>query len=236
MRLHLDILPQPTLTTCGPTCLQAVYGFHGVDVALDEVIEGVHALDGGGTLAVELGRHALGRGLDATIYTLNLQVFDPSWFDAASGDERVDLIAKLREQHAAKDDPKLRHAMDAYIDFLERGGSICMRSFTPELIRGILRKETPILAGLSATWLYRSPREIGDDCEEDDVRGEPTGHFVVLVGYSTDDKKIRVADPYLPNPLAGKHHYKVDVQTVISAIHLGILTYDANLLVIEPKA
>lgn len=230
MRLHLDILPQPSLTTCGPTCLQAVYGFHGLSVSLQDVIDEVPALEGGGTLAVELGRHALGRGFEATIYTLNLQAFDPSWF----GSQPVDLVAKLRDQRAAKRGRKLHRALDAYIDFLECGGAIRMEPFTPELILRILEDETPILAGLSATWLYRSPREFGPDCEYDDVRGEPTGHFVVLVGYDPADLKVRIADPYLPNPLADGQHYKVDVQGALSAIHLGILTYDANLLVISP--
>ncbi len=228
MRLHLDILPQPSLTTCGPTCLQAVYSFHGVSVPLQDVIAEVPALEGGGSLAVELGRHALGHGFEATIYTLNLQVFDPSWFNGRP----VDLVAKLRAQREVKEGPKLRHAMDAYIDFLEHGGRIEMKAFTPKLIRRILKRETPILAGLSATWLYQSSREFGPDCVYDDVRGEPAGHFVVLVGYDPSDRKVRVADPYLPNPIARGHHYTVDVQRAISAIHLGILTYDANLLVI----
>ncbi len=237
MRLHLDILPQPTLTTCGPTCLQAVYGFHGLDVPLDEVIAEVPALEGGGTLAVELGRHALGRGFDATIHTLNLQVFDPSWFDEETGAPvaSADLVDKLHRQRKVKTSRKLRGAIDAYIDFLARGGVIEMHPFTPELVRGILKRETPILAGLSATWLYRSPREYGDDCHYDDIRGEPSGHFVVLAGYKPADRSVRIADPYLPNPLAGKHHYDVDIHRVISAIHLGILTYDANLLVIRPR-
>lgn len=231
--LPFDILPQPTLTTCGPTCLQAVYRFHGLDLPLGDVIDDVPSLEEGGTLAVQLGRDALSRGFAARIYTLNLQVFDPSWF----GDEPVDLRAKLLAQREAKTDAKLRVAIDSYVDFLERGGEIAMRPFDAALIRGILKRGTPILAGLSATWLYRSPREFGPDCHYDDVRGEPTGHFVVFVGYDADARRVTVADPFVPNPLAGDDHlYDVDLHRAISAIHLGIVTYDANLLVIGPRA
>ena len=37
-RLHLDILPQPDLFTCGPTSLHAVYRYHGDDIPLEQVI------------------------------------------------------------------------------------------------------------------------------------------------------------------------------------------------------
>jgi hypothetical protein len=230
MHLPLDILPQPTLTTCGPTCLHAVYRYYGDTIGLEQVIEEVPALVGGGTLAVELGRHALARGYEAAISTLNLQVFDPSWF----GKEPVDLAAKLRAQREVKTHRKLRGAIDAYLDFLRLGGRIEMVEFTSRLLRRILRRETPILAGLSATWLYGSPREFGPDCVYDDVRGEACGHFVVLAGYDPVTKTVLVADPYLSNPLGDRHHYSLDIERVLGAIHLGILTYDANLLVIEP--
>lgn len=233
-RLPLDILPQPTLTTCGPTCLHAVYGYYGDKLPLDEVIAGVSALEDGGTLAVELGRHALRRGYATTIRTLNLQVFDPSWF-SVEGTPHVDLPAKLRAQRKAKSARKLRGAIDAYLDYLELGGALRMENFSAHLLRTLLNSGTPLLAGLSATWLYGSAREHGPDCEYDDIRGEPSGHFVVLAGYDRAARKIQVADPYLPNPLAGRQHYVVDTGRVLAAIHLGILTYDANLLTVEPR-
>ncbi|GJM20532.1 MAG: hypothetical protein DHS20C15_04470 [Planctomycetota bacterium] len=233
-RLPLDILPQPTLTTCGPTCLHAVYGYYGDKLPLSEVIASVNALEEGGTLAVELGRHALRRGYRATIRTLNLQVFDPSWF-GRDGAVQVDLAEKLRAQRKAKNSRKLRGAIDAYLDYLALGGLLRMETFSAHLLRAQLSAGVPLLAGLSATWLYGSAREHGPDSEYDDVRGEPSGHFVVLAGYDREARQIRVADPYLPNPLAGQHHYDVDTGRVLAAIHLGILTYDANLLSVEPR-
>ena len=43
---------------------------------------------------------------------------------------------------------------------------------------------------------------------------------------------MRVADPFLANPLAQGHHYDVEVNRLIRAILLGVMTYDATLLVI----
>jgi hypothetical protein len=43
-----------------------------------------------------------------------------------------------------------------------------------------------------------------------------------------------VADPLNDNPGFGSHYYAVDVERLISAIMLGVVTYDANLLMIQP--
>lgn len=51
MNVHVPILPQPDDTTCGPTCLQAVYNYYGDNVSVEEVIAGVRVLPEGGTLA-----------------------------------------------------------------------------------------------------------------------------------------------------------------------------------------
>jgi hypothetical protein len=49
--LHLPVstLPQPDETTCGPTCLHAIYRFFGDDAALSVVIERMWRLEHGGT-------------------------------------------------------------------------------------------------------------------------------------------------------------------------------------------
>jgi hypothetical protein len=103
------------------------------------------------------------------------------------------------------------------------------------LLRSILRKQLPILTGLSASYLYRTQREFGPDDEYDDIRGFPSGHFVVLSGYHRQDRTILISDPYLKNPVAPGQVYPVNIDRVICAILLGVLTYDANLLVIHPR-
>ena len=58
-----------------------------------------------------------------------------------------------------------------------------------------------MITGLSATYLYRAVRDIPDTNADDDVRGEPVGHFVVLTGYRRDTREILIADPLEGNPL-----------------------------------
>ncbi len=232
-RTHLDleIFPQPDESTCGPTCLHALYRYYGDDISLTRLIDEVPMLEGGGTLAVWLASHALRRGYRATIYTYKLQVFDPTWFLPGG----PDLRRALETQMHVKQDPKLRAASRAYIEFLELGGLLRFEDLTPALIRRYLKRSIPVLTGLSATYLYRTPREFGPRDDFDDIRGEPSGHFVVLCGYDRAERTVRVADPLLPNPVASEQLYEIDIDRVICAILLGVLTYDANLLIIQPR-
>ncbi len=45
-RLHFEIQPQPNNTTCGPTCLHAVYRYLGEEIPLLQVIEETQVLAG----------------------------------------------------------------------------------------------------------------------------------------------------------------------------------------------
>ncbi|MDA8138296.1 MAG: hypothetical protein M0036_06525 [Desulfobacteraceae bacterium] len=231
-RLHFEILAQPDDTTCGPTCLQAVYNYFGDKIPLPQVIRQVKQLKGGGTLAVLMGCHALKRGYRAKLYTFNLQVFDPTWFKLSPREMQERLIRQMR----AKSNPKIRSASLAYLEFLRLGGTIRFEDLTANLIRGLLKRSVPILTGLSATFLYRTAREIeaGKKMIYDDVQGEPTGHFVVLCGYDMQERTALVADPLLPNPISASQIYPVRLNRLVCAIMLGILTYDANLLIVTP--
>src|SRR5262249_43377677 len=129
----------------------------------------------------------------------------------------------------------LRIATEAYLLFLERGGELRFEELTTALIRKYLGRQIPILTGLSATYLYGSAREYGPDGRADDIRGKPAGHFVVLCGYNRESREVLVADPLQKNPLARANQYMISIDAVLAPILLGILTYDANLLIIEPR-
>ena len=177
-----------------------------------------------------LALHALRHGYKTTIYTCNLQMFDPSWF--AAGSPRIQ--DRLLAQAQVKSDPKLQEATKAYLQFLELGGTVRMVDITSPLIARILKTQTPIITGLSATWLYRCHRERPDNLEPDDVAGEPVGHFVVVHGLDSQTRLATVADPYFQEPYPASHTYKVNVDRLVGAILLGIVTFDAKLLLIKP--
>ena len=126
---RFEIGPQPDFVSCGPTCLQAVYRYYGDEVSLAEITAAVVPVETGGTLAVALGCHALRRGYDARIFTYNVILFDPSWFDPTGG---VDVAERLRAQRQAKHDRKLHLATRLYLEFLELGRTF--GGFLPFLI------------------------------------------------------------------------------------------------------
>lgn len=231
-RLQLSILPQPDDSTCGPTCLQAVYNYYGDYLELSQLVGEIEQFEEGGTLAVFLGCHALKRGYTARLHTYKLNMFDPTWFDRT---RPVDLAERLSAQlHARGGDGKYATASHAYREFLNSGGRITMDDLTPQLIRRYMRRETPIITGLSATYLYRSRREISATNSPDDLKGNPVGHFVVICGANKNTKKVMIADPYQANPYSADHYYSVQIDRLIASILLGVVTYDGILLVIEP--
>lgn len=227
--LDLEILAQPDETTCGPTCLHSVYRHYGEEVPLGQLIREVPALPDGGTLGAWLGCHALERGHRVVVYSYNLQIFDPSWF----GFRAASLIERLERQRAIRRDAKLRLACDAYARLLHLGGEVRFDELTGTLLQRHLHRGRPVIAGLSATYLYGTARELADGTH-DDLRGQSVGHFVVLAGYDRAERQVRVLDPLLANP-AGEHSYSVGLSRLVASIFLGVLTHDANLLVVMPK-
>jgi hypothetical protein len=235
--IDLPIHTQPDDETCGPTCLQAIYQHYGLGDSLEMVIEGVERSLSGGTLAPLLGKHALARGFETIIYVNNLNVFDPTWFHhgAASSQE---LIEKLATQLMHKVDKNIIQSSLAYQQYLHLGGSVRFETISVNLLKHYFDRKIPILTGLSATYLYRSAREwFSQDGTSfyDDIRGTPCGHFVVLCGYDDMHRRVVVADPHRENPISQDNYYKVSSSRLINAIMLGVLTCDANLLIIQPK-
>jgi hypothetical protein len=227
----IKILPQPDDTTCGPTSLHAVYQFHGMDVSLQEVIQSVDSLPDGGTLAVMLGIDALNKGFKARIFSYNLKMFDPSW-EHCSNAELVELLEQQLKYKAGK---RFTRATRAYQNFLRMGGEIILHYMHRDVLESYLTKDVPILTGLNATYLYNSKREYTDRKNRSvyhDLKGVPTGHFVVVSGM--EQETVFVADPFKENPISGDSYYKVDLNRLINAILLGSMTYDANMLVILP--
>lgn len=231
--LTLHIKAQPDDVTCGPTCLHGVYQYYRDAIPLKQVIGEVKQLETGGTLAVQLGNHALARGYKAIIYTYNLHMFDPSWFT----NKKINIYKKLEEQREKKkSDIKLVDATAMYLKFLDQGGQVRFEDLTPTLLKYFLARNIPILTGLSATYLYESPREIGvHRVSYNDISGHPTGHFVIINGYDQEKRQASIADPLESNPISKDRYYHVGFQKLINSIMLGVMTYDANLLIIYPK-
>lgn len=237
--IDLTIHTQPDDESCGPTSLHAIYRYYGWEIELEQVVNTVDRSHSGGTLAPMLGKHALQNDFNALIYINNLDIFDPTWFGFERGAScQKTLISKLKAQLKHKKDKYTVQASEAYLEFLMLGGQVRFRTLSVQLLKEYFLNKIPVLTGLSATYLYRSSRERFTKQGEsiyDDIRGTPCGHFVVLCGYDDPKRLIVVADPHRENPISHDNYYKVSSNRLINAILLGVLTYDANLLIIQPK-
>jgi hypothetical protein len=222
--LRVQRFLQPDEVTCGPTCLRKVYAFYGLEMDVEAVAESLERNEDGGTLAVFLGIAALRSGFRARIYSYDLRIFDPTWFSLPAGD----LAQRIQARLPCLPDAKRLRAAGAYIRFLEMGGELCFDELTPGLLKSIIDREHPILAGLSATYLYRYSRERWDPdtgrAVDDDVRGEPTGHFVVISGYEQWGRRLVVLDPFEHVPATPDGRLVVDAQRLTNAILLGDVT------------
>lgn len=226
------ILAQPNGVTCGPTCLQSIYTYHHDIISLEDTIAQTEYLPSGGTIAVLLGCHALKRGYRVSMYSFNTYVFDPTWMSC----EPSILLQKLQHQFVWNSNPKIKHATQAYIQFLELGGKINFQNLNFNLISELLKNKTPLLSGISATYFYQNMRDFTDDKDRvvyDEFSGETSGHFIVI--YDADENEnLSIADPYLPHTLSHEHHYIIPYNHWLHALLLGSVTYDAEVLVIEP--
>lgn len=231
-RLPIRTLPQPDETTCGPTCLHAVYSYWRETEPLEQVIARTYRTEHGGTFAVFLACDALRKGYQATIYTYNLMVFDPTWFRGS--DVNVNIAERLRRQSEIKMDHRLQQVTPGYLEFLRLGGRLRFVDLSAALIHRILRRRLPIITGLTSTYLYHSAREYGHAGVPDDVRGMPAGHFVVVAGFDAERRRVLIVDPYQPHPYGDSHEYWIGIDRAVGAVLLGIVTHDANLLIIHP--
>lgn len=232
-RLELAVprMAQPDEFTCGPTCLHQVLLYYKDVRPLPQILAALRRNPDGGTLAVYLGLAALEMGYNAALYPLGLRVVDPTWrgWTFHNLRERIAQRAKVQTNEAWR----LEH--EAYVQFLDAGGKLFVEELSPALLVRILRREHPVVCGLSATYLYGTMRERSDDLEYDDLRGESAGHFVVLCGYTGGGLHFHVRDPSVHVPFSATGRYTVGAQRLTNAILLGDATRDAVLLEVWPR-
>lgn len=227
MKLQIAVSPQPDDESCGITCLQAIYQYHGREIPIDALKKEVVHWQTGGTVGVNLGRHALAQGFTAEIYTYNIKVFDPTWQNLPPDE----LRAKLKLRHKRIRSNRQKKEIAFYLDFLKQGGTVRFDDLDETLLQRLFAARRPVICGLSATYLYQTMRELPDN-QESDIVGNPVGHFVVVSGYDPETREVHIHDPLRRYELSASGSYTLPFLKFSNAVMLGILTYDANLLVI----
>ncbi len=145
--LEVPPLRQPDDFSCGPTCLYKVLKGYGDQRDFDTVAGLVRRTDNGGTLGVFLGQAALELGYEATIYSYNMRVCDPTW----SSLPPPQLADKLAARAAVVHEQKLEDSVSAYATFVRAGGQVRFDDLSVELLVSLLDGGRPVVVGLSAT-------------------------------------------------------------------------------------
>lgn len=228
MKPEVHVPIQPDDESCGITCLKAIYDLYSRPASLDILRHEIDHWPTGGTVAVNLARHALDRGFEAEIYAYNPRIFDPTW----SALPPAALAAKLRLRKARTRDRKRNRIIGFYLDYLRKGGRLRFDDLDESLMRRLAARRAPVVAGVSATYLYRQPRETHDN-RSDDVRGEPVAHFVVVAGWNARSRTVAVRDPLRNNPIASDGRYRLPFRRFANAVMLAALTDDEALLILS---
>jgi hypothetical protein len=230
MQPEVRVSKQPDDESCGITCLQAIYHHYGVEATLEQLKERIEHWQTGGTVSVNLARNALSMGFAAEIYTYNVKIFDPTW-KALSPRE---LEKKLRLRQRKIRSKKQKKVIGFYLDFLRKGGSLRFDDLDEDLFDRLFADRKPVICGLSATYLYQGMRETADN-QENDIVGQPVGHFVVVSAWDRAARIVTISDPLRKNPFSETGIYRLPFTRFSNAVMLGILTYDENLLVISRR-
>ncbi|MCB9675370.1 MAG: C39 family peptidase [Alphaproteobacteria bacterium] len=233
VRLAVPRFIQPDEVTCGPSSLLSVLRYLGVDGAgLDDVIAATPRNPDGGTLAPHLGRAAQAFGHRSRIRPLAVKVFDPTWWNLPQAEVRD----RLRRRTHALPEGALRRVHEAWLAYLEQGGEVVLGELRTHHLTEALDRGTPLICGLSVTWLYQHPREMPDDNRPDDIHGSPVGHFVVVTGYADGGDVFFVSDPWPHPPFEGDstETYAVGRRRLHQAILLGDATHDAVVMEVFP--
>ncbi|MEZ4319977.1 MAG: C39 family peptidase [Myxococcota bacterium] len=225
VRLAVPRYIQPDDVTCGPSSLRAVLSFLGDDAELDAIIDATPRNPDGGTLAPNLGCAALERGMHVRIRPLAVKVFDPTWWSLPQAEVRQRLGARTNGLPPGS----LRIVHEAWCTYMDAGGEVVLGELRTHHLTQALDRGTPLICGLSITWLYQNARERPHDNSADDIHGMPVGHFVVVSGYSGDGDLFYVSDPWPHPPFEGDstETYPVGRRRLHQAILLGDATHDA---------
>ena len=212
---------------CEPTCLKQILDYFKIDSDMEDLIKRISGDKfKWNNWDYNTGRVAIEHGLKVIVYTRSAGIIDPTWFSLSS----EGLLSKLKEEYAyfEKEEyvglPSFKEDINAAIKFLETGGRIDFTPISKKLIAGLLKKEKPLIAGVSYTLLVNAPRERyfpEESCwKPDDIKGHPYGHVVVISGYKGNS--FQIVDPW---PQAEDNYY-VKGDILVDAI----LRNDSNLL------
>ncbi len=191
LKVPLHFQPQGS-PDCGPTCVQIILGYYGINRALKDLRAQLHYGEMG-TTAFDNGSLFLADGFSVTAVMANPLLFPGDQIEALSN--RAKLRRHLNQFN--KKNPKWGDNMSTLRTYLNRGGDIRPEIPTFEHIKAAIDAGNPLLTGTYA-------RALG--------RNQGLFHFIVVNGY----KRGRV---HLTNPLREARQGWFPADRFLFAVH-----------------
>ena len=168
--------------------------------------------------------------LTATMHVFDTQIIDRSWV-SLSQQQLLDEVEKMQEHGVSTArTPYAPLLIDAYVSFMQAGGSVNITKCTNQLLQELLVKG-PVLAIISFNYMYDYPRSSynpdSKNYEPNSIDGKAIEHAIVITGFA--DGNYYYNDP--DTEMGGKHTVKDDI--LIGAICTAQLNSDNYLLTIE---
>jgi hypothetical protein len=185
MRLNVPYIRQEK-KTCGPSSLQQVLNYYGDPTSLSEILANVKMFPSG-TPPSYLALGAKKLGYKTKLISFDVDYVDPSWKNAS----KKEIAEKLRKRLPTLKDKSAKMRTRGLLTALKGGVDLEIQIPSEKILIGYLKGGIPPIITLSYNVLHNYKRKFND--KQDDVKGHPSGHYVVVSGY--DDKNLIITDP-----------------------------------------
>jgi hypothetical protein len=232
----IPLKTQSSSSNCVQTSTSQFLNFYNIDESADSIEAAVPVRTNSegkpmGTLFADIGTWLIKtHNVSATMHVFDTQIIDRSWV-SLSQQQLLSEVQKMHEHGVAT--AKTLYApllIDAYVSFLESGGTVSISKCTNDLLQSLLSKG-PILAIISFNYMYDYPRASYNpeikNYESNPIDGKAIEHAIVITGYS--DGNYFYNDP--DSEKGGKHVAKDDI--LIGAICTAQLNSNNYLLTID---
>jgi len=205
--------------------------FYGVEKTLDQVKNEVPVFENAegkklGTAIGHIATYFLNQGLNATIHTSDVEIFDQTWINLSS----KELIEKIQERqthlkHAVYSADALSAICDGFIQFLKEGGKLVFPAVDEKYVYELL-KQGPIYTTINYQFAFQRPR-FSEDMQTDPISGNLLTHALLIIGYR--DGKFCLLDPESAN----EEERWLESNRLIGAYYLADLHLDPILITIQ---
>ncbi|MBT3984899.1 hypothetical protein HOD38_03165 [archaeon] len=234
MKLDIPrILQGPS--SCGHSSLLQVLAYYGTKLELKEVVNEISSCEVDdlklGASECELGLFAMKRDFKSTVISLDVRRFDATWFDLSKEElkKKLELRSKFLHNLSPEDFKEgqgtqyLDNVTKYYSEYFEKDGKVKFLPISKELIKKYIDKKIPVIALVSSQLYFKKARKYNG--KFDDIKGKPTGHWIVVSGYT--DKNFIITDP--ADDLEKDGNVEMEQNYLISSIN----TYGPVILIIE---